>query len=103
MRNTSSQQMISKKAFIITYINLLVIVGVATFVALQTVDPPKLDKRQWNIDFLDISCEGLGNVECGNGKCEYINGDVFAGRYCKCDDGYTSFFGVCDYMQKPQW
>lgn len=95
---------ISKKAFLITYINLLLIVGVATFVTIKVLDAPKVDKRQWSIDFLDISCDGLGeSTECGNGKCEFINSDVLEGRYCNCDDGYTHFFGTCDYMRKPQF
>jgi len=93
--------MISKRAFVIAYVNLLFLVGVFTFVATKSY-PLQEEKRQWDIDFLGITCEGLGNTECGFGTCDYVDGDIFGTRYCNCYQGYTHFYGVCDYQRRPQ-
>jgi hypothetical protein len=100
---------VTKRSVFIAYINVLIVAAIVTFAVAQMHTAERTEKRQHYVDILGITCEPGpeargANSTCGEfGSCEPLFPEQPLGEHiCVCDDGYTSWNGICDYKRLPQ-
>jgi hypothetical protein len=97
--------MISRRGFIIAYVNLLIVAAVVTLAVGSYSRQAKVEseKRQLYVDMLGVRCDEKIVEDpdyCNYGECKPLNVDDEEGpRICVCYPGYTNFREVCD-LQK---
>lgn len=99
---------VSKRGVFIAYINVLLVTAIITVAVIKLNATEESQKRQHYVDMLGISCDPTAptgaNTTCGeHGQCKPLFVTEPRGDHiCVCDDGYTHFDGVCDYLLLPQ-
>lgn len=86
---------VSLKTLGIVYVAHLCLIGICALGFFSITSPEQREDLRRAL----IGSQCTSSQDCGNGSCEPDGPSRFA---CKCDDGYLSVNGVCNYRQKTQ-